>query len=163
MTVVYASKWEVSAALLQEYNDIYCPVTFSSLTLKSNEVNYGMVEKEVLALLQILDICYTMLVSREVMVLTRYSTLARLLQSSGFNERLERWAALLSNWTSEIRRCEKGEDEMLGMLAASVTPRKYVDEVLTAISPRKQPRQTIRMPPPTFEAEENLLLVSLDG
>ena len=40
----------------------------------------------------------------------------------------------------EIRRFEKGEDEMLGMLAASVTPRKDVDEVPIAIAPRKQPR-----------------------
>ena len=108
VVVVYASKWAVSAALLQEYDGIYWPVTFSSRTLKSNEVNYGMVEKEVLALLRILDVCYTMLVSREIKVLTRHSTLAWLLQSSGLNGRLRRWAALLSNWTLEIRRCEKG-------------------------------------------------------
>ena len=44
-----------------------------------------MVEKEVLALLMMLDICYTMLVSREITVLTRYSTLAWLLQFSGIN------------------------------------------------------------------------------
>ena len=97
--VVYASKWAVSAALLQEYDGVYWPVTFSSRTLKPNEVNYGMVEKEVLALLRMLDICYTMLVSREITVLTRYSTLAWLLQSSGLNGRLGGWAALLSNWT----------------------------------------------------------------
>ena len=43
--VVYASKWAVSASLLQEYDGIYWPVTFTSRTLKPNEVNYGMVEK----------------------------------------------------------------------------------------------------------------------
>ena len=52
--VVYASKWGVSAALLQNPDGTYWPVTFSSRTLKSNEVNYGMAEKEVLALLRIL-------------------------------------------------------------------------------------------------------------
>ena len=97
MIVVYASKWAVSAALLQEHEGVYWPIAFSSRTLKPNEVNYGMVEKEVLALLRILDVCYTMLVSREITVLTRYSTLAWLLQSSGLNGRLGRWAALLSN------------------------------------------------------------------
>ena len=60
-----------------------------------------------------------MLVSREITVLTRYSTSAWLLQSSGLNARLGRWAALLLNWTLEIRLCEKGEDEILGTLAAS--------------------------------------------
>ena len=53
------------------------------------------------------------------------------------------------------RRSEKGEDKILGMLAASITPREAVDEVLIAIAPRKQPRQTIRMPPPTVGVNEN--------
>ncbi|CAI5732025.1 unnamed protein product [Peronospora farinosa] len=163
VTVVYASKYAISAALLQEHDGIYWPVTFSSRTLKPNEINYGIVEKEVLALLRILDICYTMLVSRTITVLTRHSTLAWLLQSSGLNGRLGRWAALLSNWTLEIRRSEKGEDEILGTLAASITPRKEVDEMLIAIAPRKQPRQTISMPPPTVEVGEDLLVVSFDG
>ena len=69
--VVYASKRAVSAALVQKYDRVYWPVTFSSRTLKPNEINYGMVEKEVLAVLRMLDICYTMLVSREITVLTR--------------------------------------------------------------------------------------------
>ena len=61
------------------------------------------------------------------------------------------------------RRCEKGEDEILGVLAASVTPRAEVDEVLIAIAPRKQPRHTISMPPPTVEIGESLLVASFDG
>ena len=88
--VVYASKWAVSAALLQEHEGVYWPVTFTSRTLKPNEINYGMVEKEVLALLRVLDLCYTMLVSREIKVLTRYSTLAWLVKSSGLIGRLDR-------------------------------------------------------------------------
>ena len=52
---------------------------------------------------------------------------------------------------------------MLVMLAASVTLRKDVDGELITIDPRKQPRQTISMPPPTVEADENLLVVSFDG
>ena len=72
--VVYASKWDVSAALLQKHEGVYWPITVSSRTLKPNEVYYGMVEKGVLTLLRMLDICYTVLVSREITVLTRYST-----------------------------------------------------------------------------------------
>ena len=53
--MVYASKWAVSAALIQEYDDVYHPVTFTSRTLKPNELNYGTVKKEVLALLRFLD------------------------------------------------------------------------------------------------------------
>ena len=43
--VVYASKWAVSAALLQEHDGTYWFVTFRSRTLKPNEISYGMVEK----------------------------------------------------------------------------------------------------------------------
>ena len=38
--VVYASKWAVSAALLQEHDKIYWPVTFTSRTLKPKVINY---------------------------------------------------------------------------------------------------------------------------
>lgn len=96
-------------------------------------------------------------------MLTRYSTLAWLIQSPGLNGRLRRWAALLSGWTLEIRRCEKGEDEILGVLAASIAPREEVDETLIAIAPKKQPKQTLSMPPPTVEANEELLVASFDG
>ena len=60
--MVYASKWAVSADFLQEHDGIYWPVVLRSQTLKPSEINYGMVEKEVLALLRFLDIGYTMLV-----------------------------------------------------------------------------------------------------
>ena len=161
--VVYARKWAVSAALLQEHDGVYWPVMFTSRTLKPNEINYGRVKKKVLALLRILDIGYTMLAAREIKVLTRHSTLAWLLQTSGLNGRLGRWAALLSNWTLEIKKCEKGEDEILGTLAASINPRKEADEMLIAIAPRKQPKHTIRMPTSTVEKGESLLVVNFDG
>ena len=56
--VVYASKWAMSAALLHKHEGAYWPVTFSSSTIKANEVNYGMVKNKVLALMKMLDICY---------------------------------------------------------------------------------------------------------
>ncbi|OWZ03031.1 reverse transcriptase [Phytophthora megakarya] len=74
--VVYASNWAVSGSVMQEYDQIYYPVMFASRTLKSNELNYGIPKKEVLALLRILDLDYNAL-----------------------------WAALLSPWTLEITKC----------------------------------------------------------
>ena len=97
--VVYTNKWAVYAALLQEHDGVYWPVTFTSRTLKPNEINYGLVETEGLALLLILYIGYTMLAAREIKVVTLHLTLAWLVQSSGLNGRLRRWAAFLSNWT----------------------------------------------------------------
>ncbi|KAE9009270.1 hypothetical protein PR003_g25388 [Phytophthora rubi] len=76
MVVVYANDWAISAALMQEHDAVFHPVMFASRTLKSNELNYGIVEKEVLALLQVLDLGHNLLVGREIKVLARYSTLA---------------------------------------------------------------------------------------
>ena len=61
-----------------------------------------------------------------------------------------------------MRECENGEDKMLDNLAASIISREEVDEVLIAISPRKQPRQTISMPLPTVKEDGSRLVTSFD-
>ncbi|OWZ03708.1 reverse transcriptase [Phytophthora megakarya] len=66
--VVYAGDWAILGSLMQEYDQIYYPVLFASRTLKSNELNYGIAEKEVLALLRILHLNYNALVGRPIPV-----------------------------------------------------------------------------------------------
>lgn len=88
VVIVYASEWGISAALVQEHEGAYESVKFSSRTLKPNELNYAIVEKEVLALLRILDSYFDMLAGREVKVLIRHTTLAWLLRSHGLQGRL---------------------------------------------------------------------------
>ncbi|ETM30833.1 hypothetical protein L914_21492, partial [Phytophthora nicotianae] len=163
VVVVYASDWTISAVLVQEHDDTYLPVTFTSRTLKPNELNYGMVEKKILALLRILDVCYSTLIMRPIKALTRHSTLAWLMRSTGLQGRLGNWAALLSPWTLEIVKCTRGEDEILGTIEASITPRENVDSILSSIAPRKQPRLLIPAVIPTVEQGEELLVVSFDG
>ncbi|GMF45626.1 unnamed protein product [Phytophthora fragariaefolia] len=161
--ILCASQWAIAAALVQVYDGVYWPVTFTSRTLKSNELNYGIVDKEDLALLRMLEVNYTLLTTRLIVVLTRHATLAWLVNSTGFQGGLGNWAALPSEWTLEIRKCSKGEDEFLGVIAASITPRAEVDEALIAIAPVKEPRQTIVLPPPTVEEDERLLVAIFDG
>ncbi|OWZ07874.1 LOW QUALITY PROTEIN: reverse transcriptase [Phytophthora megakarya] len=148
--------WAISGSLMQEYDQIYYLVMFASRTLKSNELNYGIAEKEVLALLRILDLNYNTLVGRPIHVLTRHSTLAWLFRSTALHRRIGQWAALLSPWTLEITKCVKGEDEILGALAASITPRSEVDKALTSIAPKKEPRRKIQAPIPTIGRDEDL-------
>ncbi|POM68487.1 Reverse transcriptase [Phytophthora palmivora] len=64
---------------------------------------------------------------------------------------------------SRDREMYQGEDEILGVIAASITPHKEVDSIFISIAPRKQPRQVISMPHPTVEPDERLLVVSFDG
>lgn len=83
---------------MQEHEDVYHPAAFASRTVKVNELNYNVAEKEVLALLRILDLYYSLLVGREIKVLTRHSTLAWLFKSAGLQGWLGQWSALLSPW-----------------------------------------------------------------
>ncbi|KAE8969073.1 hypothetical protein PR001_g27607, partial [Phytophthora rubi] len=118
VVIVYASEWAVSASLVQDHDDVYLPVMFTSRMLKQNELNYGIVEKEVVAPLRMLDLGYSMLAGRPIQVLARHSTLAWLFRAAGLQGRLGQWAALLSPspWTLEVTKCTRGEDEILGSL-----------------------------------------------
>ncbi|OWZ04556.1 reverse transcriptase [Phytophthora megakarya] len=163
VVVVYASDWAISGALMQEYDQVYYPVMFASRTLKSNELNYGIDEKEVLALFRILDLNYNTLVGRPIRVLIRHSTVAWLFRFNALQGRLEQWSPLLSPWTLEIVKCNKGEDEILGTLAASITPRSEVDKALISIASKKEPRRKTQAPIPTVRSDEDLYVDSFDG
>ncbi|OWZ01435.1 LOW QUALITY PROTEIN: reverse transcriptase [Phytophthora megakarya] len=147
VVIVYASNWAISASLTQEQDGIYHP---------TNELNYNLTEKEVLALLRILDLYYNLLVGREIRVLTRHSTLAWLFKSTGLQSRLGQWFALLAPWTLEITKCTKGEDEILG-------GSPLIDDALTEIAPRKEPNRRIQAPIPTVDRDEELWVISFDG
>ncbi|OWY92458.1 reverse transcriptase, partial [Phytophthora megakarya] len=97
----------------------------------------NVTEEEVLALMRILDLYYNLLADREIRVLTRHSTLAWLFKSTGLQGRLGQWSALLAPWILEITKCTKGEDEILGAIAASITPRAEIDDALNEIAPGK--------------------------
>ncbi|OWY98026.1 LOW QUALITY PROTEIN: reverse transcriptase [Phytophthora megakarya] len=152
--VVYTRDWAISGPLMQEYDQIHYPLMFASRTLKSNELNYSIAKKEVLALLRILDLNYNAQVGRPIRVLTRHSSLSWLFRSKALQRRLGQWAALLSPWTLEITECTKGEDEILGALAASITPRSQVDKALISIAPKKEPRRKIQAPISTIRRDD---------
>ncbi|POM74739.1 Reverse transcriptase, partial [Phytophthora palmivora] len=63
----------------------------------------------------------------------------------------------------QIVKCVKGEEEILGVIATSITPRSAVDEALIQISPKKEPGRKIQAPIPVIQAEEELYVVSFDG
>ena len=41
--IVYASEWAISASLVQDHEGVLMPVTFTSRTLKANELDYSTV------------------------------------------------------------------------------------------------------------------------
>ncbi|OWY94841.1 LOW QUALITY PROTEIN: reverse transcriptase [Phytophthora megakarya] len=86
-----------------------------------------------------------------------------LFRSKGLQGRLSQWAAILSPWRLEILRSVKGEEEILGALAASITSRAYVDAALEEIAPRKRPFRTAPIPVPKIGPAESLHVIIFDG
>ncbi|KAI9991296.1 hypothetical protein PInf_018956 [Phytophthora infestans] len=48
------------------------------------------------------------------------------------------------------------EDEILGVLAASITPRAKMDEALNRVAPKKEPKRRIQILIPTVQVDEDL-------
>ncbi|OWZ13549.1 hypothetical protein PHMEG_00013106 [Phytophthora megakarya] len=68
--MLYANEWALSATLMQMDDDKLHPVRFCGRVLKDSEMNYHSAEKEVLALLLLLKVCYTQQAGRTLHVYT---------------------------------------------------------------------------------------------
>ena len=102
MIVVYASKWAVSAALLQKHEGVYWPINFSSRTLNPNEVNYGTsIAKDARYMLYHAGVSG----DHRTDAFFYLSLVAPIFRSQW---EVSTMGCIISNWTLEIRRCEKG-------------------------------------------------------
>ncbi|OWY99735.1 reverse transcriptase [Phytophthora megakarya] len=106
VVIVYAIDWAISASLTQEHDGIYHPVAFASRTLKTNELNYNVTEKEVLAVGIAADLGSLLRFASRTRDNEAFH-LAWLFKSTGLQGRLGRWSALLAPWTLEITKCMK--------------------------------------------------------
>ena len=79
-----------------------------------------------------------MLVARAINILTFFSSLAWLSQSSRLARQLGKWVAMLSMQTIKIRDCGINEDNTMDTLAASMTFREEVAKLLISIASMKQ-------------------------
>jgi hypothetical protein len=94
--IPHANAWAVGAVLGQEHEGVVVPVRFTGRTLHDGELNYHIAEKEVLAVLRVLSVFYTLVAGQELVVYTRYSTLKWILNSKSVQGRTLQWSALLS-------------------------------------------------------------------
>ncbi|GMF40715.1 unnamed protein product [Phytophthora fragariaefolia] len=148
VVVVYASKWAVSAALMQEHDGVpgASQDPGSLLHAAGNVDDQGADE--------ILNTWVADAVEGLPWA-TRPMDRTAVTVDTGDREVYQRRTKICLNIGFK--------DEILGTLAATITPRAKVDEALVEIAPQKQPRQVIAMPQPTVEPEDKLLVVSFDG
>jgi ribonuclease HI len=145
--MLFANDWALSSTLLQLHDDKLHPVRFCGRVLKENEVNYHSAEKEVLALLQLLKICYTLLAGKTIHVYTRFSTLEWVFNSKTLYGRSVSFAVLLSPFHLKVKRIRERDAEFVQLLQASVTPHIGLDESLSHVAPPSKNSATVRLDP----------------
>ena len=133
--IPYCTKWSISAAVTQEYDNVLHPIQFVGRVLKKNERNYHFAELEVLALLKALDICYPKVVGRPLTVYTKYSVMDWIYTSPNLNGRAQKWGVMLSPWKLDVIKTDERKFVVSKYLAESIAPPQYWDELKDCISP----------------------------
>ncbi|POM73629.1 Reverse transcriptase [Phytophthora palmivora] len=135
--IPHANPWAASAVLGQEYDGIVHPVRFTGRILNDAELRYHIAEKEVIAILRVLE---------------------------SADGRTVKWGLKLSHWDLEIRRVQRDEDGLAAILGAGITPRKHLDEVAENLIPAKG---RVKSPVPIsiemLEADYEGYILSFDG
>ncbi|GMF56539.1 unnamed protein product [Phytophthora fragariaefolia] len=145
--MLYANEWALSSTLMQMHVEVLHPVRFCGRVLKENELNYHPAEKEVLALLQVLKVCYTLLAGKILHVYTRFSTLQWVSQSKSLFGRSVQFAVFLSQWHLKIKRDRERDIEFAKLLQSSITPFVSLDEAVAPLAPPSKGSATVRMAP----------------
>ncbi|POM77310.1 LOW QUALITY PROTEIN: Hypothetical protein PHPALM_5323 [Phytophthora palmivora] len=151
--MLFANNWALSSTLMQMHDDKLHPVRFCDRVLKENEVNYHPAEKEVLALLQLLKICHTLLAGKVLHVYTRFSTLEWVFQSTPLYGRAVSFAVLLSPDHLKIKRVRERDVDFVQLLQASITPHVGLEESLEHIAPPSKNLATVRLDPELLYAK----------
>ncbi|GMF15389.1 unnamed protein product [Phytophthora fragariaefolia] len=135
--IPHANKWVACAVLGQEYDGVIQPVRFTGRVLIDSEVRYHIAEKEVVAIMRVLEVFRTIVENFHIVVYTRYSVLSWLMKSKSADGRCVRWGLTLSHWDLEVRKVQRDEDGLAAIVDAGITPREHLDEVAEALTPAK--------------------------
>ncbi|OWZ17183.1 LOW QUALITY PROTEIN: hypothetical protein PHMEG_0008915 [Phytophthora megakarya] len=158
--VLYANEWVLSATLMQMHDDKLHPVRFCGRVLKDAEMYYHSAEKEVLALLLLLKVCYTQLAGKTLHVYTLFSTLGWVHKSKSLFGRAVQFAVLLSPWQLEVQRVREKD-------CSTITNFVDLDGSLELVAPSTKGSLSTRLDPSLLYAQlprdYEGFVVSLDG
>ncbi|POM74723.1 LOW QUALITY PROTEIN: Hypothetical protein PHPALM_8276 [Phytophthora palmivora] len=114
-------------------------------------MNYHPAEKEILALLLLLKVCYTQLAGRTIHVYTRFSTLDWVHKSKILFGRTTRFAVMfavmLSPWHLVVQRVKERDCSFAQLLQAGLTSFVDLDDSLAQVAPPTKGSPSIRMDP----------------
>ncbi|GMF20218.1 unnamed protein product [Phytophthora fragariaefolia] len=141
--MLFANEWPLSTTILQMHDDKLHPVRFCGRALKDSEPNYHPAKKEVLALLLVLEMCYTQLAGRQPKGYTRFATLDWIYKSKSLFGRAFQFAVL--SWHLVVQRVKEKDCAFTQLLHATVANFADLDEALAPVAPTKQGSPTTRL------------------
>ncbi|KAE9311340.1 hypothetical protein PR003_g20044 [Phytophthora rubi] len=162
--IPHANQWAACAVLGQEYDGVIQPVRFTGRVLHDAELRYHIAEKEILAVIWVLQTFKTLVEGCPLIVYTRYSVLKWVIKSKTADGRTVPWGVALSHYDLDIRKVQRDEDGLSAILAAGITPREHLDEVAENLIPAKG---CIRAPPvlsvEMLATDYSRVVLSFDG
>ncbi|OWZ06880.1 hypothetical protein PHMEG_00020805, partial [Phytophthora megakarya] len=123
--MLYTNEW----ALKQMHDDKLHPVRICGRVLKDAKMNYHSAEKEVLALLLLLKVCYTQLAGKALRVYTRFSTLGWVHKSKSLFGRAVLFAQL------EVQRVREKVCVFTQLLQSTIANFVDLDDSLALVPP----------------------------
>ncbi|POM73782.1 Hypothetical protein PHPALM_9339 [Phytophthora palmivora] len=108
--------------------------------LNESEIRYHAAEKEVVAVMRVLDMFEALIRDCPIKVYMRYAVADR---------RCVRWGLILSHWDLEVCKVQRDEDGLAAVLGAGITPKEHLDEIAESLIPAKGRVK----PPPAISVE----------
>ncbi|GMF46692.1 unnamed protein product [Phytophthora fragariaefolia] len=120
--IPHANRWAACAVLGQEYDGKIQPVRFTGRVLNDAELRYHIAEKEVIAVLRVLQVFRTLLEGCRLEVYTRHFVFKWILQSKTADGRCVPWRVMLSHLDITVRKGQRDEDGLAAIMGAGITP-----------------------------------------
>ncbi|OWZ08648.1 hypothetical protein PHMEG_00018768, partial [Phytophthora megakarya] len=123
--------------------------------MEDAEMNYHSAEKEVLALLLLLKVCYIQLAGKTLYVYTRFSTLGWgwVHKSRSLIGRALQFAALLSSWQLEVQRVREMDCVFTQLRQSTITYFLDLDDSLALVAPPTKVFPSTRLDPSLLYAQ----------
>ena len=139
-----ASDYALGGILLQQHGKIWRPVAFHSRKLNPHERNYGISDKEALAIVDCLRTWRQYVEGSKGIVLTDHAALTHLRTQPSLNRRQARWVELLTNYDMELKYAPGPHNIVADALS------RRPDYAINAITTRKRSarQQASRTPDP---------------
>lgn len=125
-----ASNVGIGGVLTQEFHDGEHPVAYFSRTLNNHEKNYGITEKELLAVMDSIHHFRGYIDGSKFTVITDHSSLKWLISLNNPSGRLARWASRISQFSFDVIH-RKGADNVVPDALSRMDPAQLSIEAIT--------------------------------